>query len=106
VPGCLDKGRRSRAVLDGPRCNRLDRSGARAKELQPEESVLQAHELPTGAAAMDGQSVPRGSAKNAPQQMRKKLDDPRLRVAQERIENNKKSKRVIPATTSGVFRGK
>jgi len=28
------------------------------KELQPEEFVLQAHELPTGAAAMDGQSVP------------------------------------------------
>jgi hypothetical protein len=27
-PAALDKGRQSRAVLESPRCNRLDRSGA------------------------------------------------------------------------------
>jgi hypothetical protein len=81
VPGCLDKRSPISCCL---RVAQMQSAGQirciGGKELQPEEFVLQAHELPTGAAAMDGQSVPRGSAKNAPQQMRKKLDDPRPHV--------------------------
>jgi hypothetical protein len=105
----LGQGRRSRAVLDGPRCNRLDRSGIRCtggKELQPEAFVLQARRC-CDERAVCPTTISR--ARNATQQMRNKLDDPRAAGVprkEPKIKSLRRSSRPPHQASSGIFRGR